>query len=81
MSRPPICDPACQKILLNGDSLEHSAAVTCEMFNRLREDNIYFHNPARVEHAIIEAQKAVFHVQRVAMEEIGYTGELAPWQV
>ncbi len=78
---PPQCDPACQKIILNGDSLEHSAALTCAMLWRLKEEGYKFNHPANVEHAIIEAQKAVFHIQAVAMAEIGYAGELAPWQV
>jgi hypothetical protein len=78
---PPICNPECQKIILNGDSLEHSARVTCDMLKRLREDGLKFGNSAKVERAIVDAQKAVFHVQRVAMDEIGYSGELAPWQV
>lgn len=78
---PPQCDPACQKIILNGDSLEKEASATCDMLKRLRDDGIKFKNPTKVERAIIEAQKAVFHVQRVAMTEIGYEGELAPWQV
>lgn len=79
---PPVnCNPACQKIILNGDSLEHQGSVTCDLLKRLRDEGIRFKDPARVEHAIIEAQKAVFHVQRVIMDEIGYTGELAPWQV
>lgn len=80
-SHPPQCDPQCQKILLNGDSLEHSAEATCDMLKRAKEDGLKFAHPEKVEHAIIEAQKAVFHVQRVAMDEMGYTGELAPWQV
>lgn len=80
-SHPPQCNPECQKILLNGDSLEHAGIATCDMLKRLKEDGHRFNHPANVERAIIEAQKAIFHVQRVAMDEIGYTGELAPWQV
>lgn len=77
---PPVCNPECQKILLNGDNLEHAAIATCDMLVRLKEEGYKFNSSSNVEHAIIEAQKAVFHVQRVAMTEIGYTGELAPWQ-
>lgn len=77
---PPQCDPACQKIILNGDSLEHEATATCDMLKRLKADGHKFGNPAKVEAAIIAAQKSVFHVQRVAMEQIGYTGEYGPWQ-
>lgn len=80
-SHPPQCDPPCQKLLLNADNLEHAAIATCDMLKRLKEDGIKLNDPGRVEKAIIAAQKAVFHVQRVAMEEAGYTGEFAPWQV
>lgn len=77
----PECNPACQKIILDGDTLESAATDTCEMLKRHRDDRIAhlisnYQHPERVVLALIAAEAAVFHVQRVALEELGYNG---PW--
>ena len=69
---PPVCDPVCQKILLNGESLESAATDTCNMLKRLQDGRNEYANPMRVVEALIAAERATFYVQRVAMEEIGY---------
>lgn len=73
---PPVCDPICQKILLDGDSLESAAIDTCEMLKRCKEDGVKYDDPVKVVEALIAAEAAVFHVQRVALEQQGYAG---PW--
>lgn len=73
---PPICDPVCQKILLDGDSLESAATDTCDMLKRLKDDGVKFADPIKVVEALIVAENATFHVQRVVMEQQGYSG---PW--
>lgn len=76
---PPICDPVCQKILLDGEELESSATDACNLLKRVRAEGSAYSDPNKVVAALIRAEIAVMRVKRTVLEELGYTGELPPW--
>lgn len=75
---PPQCDPACQKILLDGDCLEHLATCLCDHLVQYKESGGTYGDPARVIHALIKAEKAVAAAMEIVLEEQGYDGEFYP---
>lgn len=75
---PPICDPVCQKIILDGDCLEHLATCLCDHLVQYKESGGRYRNPARVVSALIAAERAVVAAMKITLEEQGYTGEFYP---
>lgn len=76
MSSPPDCNPACQKILLDGDLLEHFATALCDHIKQYRDTGGRFRDPDRVIKAIIIAENATTKALKVVLEEQGYNGVL-----
>lgn len=76
---PPTCDPACQKIILDGDSLMKEADVLCDALKRYTEKNGSFANPAPLIHALIKAERAVYAAHGAFLNAAGYDGERPPW--
>jgi RNA binding exosome subunit len=75
---PPICDPACQKILLDADCLEHLATCLCDHVKQYKESGGTYGNSLRVIHALILAEKATAAAMKIVLEEQGYSGEFYP---
>ena len=75
----PVCDAACQKILLDGDSLMKEAAALCERLEKYAERNGSYSDPAPLIRAIIKAEKAVYAAQAAFLDAVGYDGERPSW--
>lgn len=75
---PPVCDPACQKILLDADCLEHLATCLCDHVKQFKDGGGVYAHPERVVHALILAEKATVAAMKVVLEEQGYAGEFYP---
>lgn len=72
----PTCDPPCQKILLDGDLLEHLATCLCDHVTQYREHGGAYGNPEHVIKAINAAEDATVDALKVILKEQGYTGPL-----
>lgn len=72
----PECNPACQKILLDGDLLEHLATCLCDHVTQYREHGGQYADVEKVIKAINAAEDATVRALRVILDEQGYTGPL-----
>jgi hypothetical protein len=68
----------CQKILLDGDCLEHLATCLCNHIVQYKEDGGTYANPQRVVTALIDAEKSVARAMKVVLAEQGYSGDFFP---
>lgn len=73
---PPQCDPNCQKILLDADSLEAMSTVLCNHVQQYKADGGRYRDPEKVIHALIVAERAVYAAITVTLAQQGYSGDL-----
>lgn len=73
---PPVCDAACQKLILNGDIAGDVISRTCERIEAFKASGQKFRNPLRTVEAANKIEDEAFKFERVILEEMGFTG---PW--
>lgn len=74
-SDPPVCDPICQKMILDGVMMPAFWTALWYRIEEFRKEGGRFTNPARVLKALIEAENASHRFKRVVAEEMGYHGQ------